>query len=46
MYEHGSHKVINMAHFPGSSLLKIFLEGKKVGNAKHFYIKTNADNIE
>ena len=25
--------------------LKIFL-GKKVGNAKHSYIKTNADNIE
>lgn len=26
--------------------LKIFLGGKKVGNAKHFYIKTNADNIQ
>ena len=38
-------------HKQGSFLdhlyLKIFFGGKKkVGNAKHFYIKTNADNIE
>ena len=25
---------------------QIFLGGEKVGNAKHFYIKTNADNIQ
>lgn len=35
-----------MAHFPRLSLLEDFFEGKKMGNAKHFYIKTNAYNIE
>lgn len=35
-----------MAHFPRSSLLEDFFGGEKTGNAKHFYSKTNAYNIE